>query len=49
MMIKAINSRTDHDLGALARLASEAGKENIFLAGDFMRRRVPKRGSGEKA
>jgi len=48
MMIKAINSRTDHDLASLARLASEAGKENIFLAGDFLRRRAPKRSSGEK-
>ena len=49
MMIKSINNRTDHDLGALARLAAEAGKENIFLAGDFLRRRLPKRGSGENS
>src|SRR5271157_1657644 len=43
MIIKAINSRSDHDLRTLAKLASEAGKENIFLAGDFLRQKPPKR------
>jgi mannose PTS system EIIA component len=48
MMIKAINSRGDHDLASLARLAAEAGKENIYLAGDFLRQRLAKRGAREK-
>jgi len=49
MLIKAINSRGDHDLASLAQLAAESGKENIFLAGDFLRRRLPKRKPGEKS
>jgi mannose PTS system EIIA component len=49
MVIKAINSRSDHDLRTLAKLASEAGKENIFLAGDFLRQRPVKRRSGEES
>jgi mannose PTS system EIIA component len=50
MVIKAINSRADHDLRTLARLASEAGKENIFLAGDFLRQRpAKKKANGESA
>jgi PTS system mannose-specific IIA component len=49
MLIKGINSRTDHDLASLAQLAAESGKENIFLAGDFLRRRLPKRNQGEKS
>jgi PTS system mannose-specific IIA component len=40
MLIKAINSRADNDLGSLAKLASEAGKENIYLAGDVLRQRL---------
>ncbi len=47
MVIKAINSRLDHDLASLAKLVSEAGKENIHLAGDFLRRRLSnKSGNG---
>jgi PTS system mannose-specific IIA component len=49
MMIKAINSRLDHDLGALAKNASEAGRENIFLAGDVLRQRISRKGAGEKS
>jgi PTS system mannose-specific IIA component len=49
MVIKAINSRSDHDLRTLAKLASEAGKENIFLAGDFLRQRPIKRRVGEES
>ena len=40
MIIKAINSRAEHDLASLARLAADAGKENIYLAGDILRRRL---------
>lgn len=39
MMIKAVNSRSDHDLCSLAKLASDAGKENIYLAGNVLRQR----------
>jgi PTS system mannose-specific IIA component len=49
MVIKAINSRSDHDLRTLAKLASEAGKENIFLAGDFLRQRPIRRRAGEES
>jgi len=49
MIIKAINSRSDHDLRTLAKLASEAGKENIFLAGDFLRQKPSKRKAGEES
>lgn len=49
MVIKAINSRRDHDLRALAKLAAEAGKESIFLAGDFLRQRLTKRKTAEKS
>jgi len=47
MIIKAINSRTEHDLGSLAKLASEAGKENIFLAGEVLRQRLGRRNGGK--
>jgi PTS system mannose-specific IIA component len=43
MLIKAINSRSDNDLGSLAKLTSEAGKENIYLAGDVLRQRLAAR------
>ncbi len=49
MVIKAINSRSDQDLRTLAKLASEAAKENIFLAGDFLRQRPPNRRAGEES
>jgi len=49
MMIKAINSRSDHGLGALAKIASEAGRDNIFLAGEVLRQRFSRKGAGEKS
>ena len=48
MIIKAVNSRNDSDLRTLAKLAAEAGKENIYLAGEFLRQRLSKRNAGEK-
>jgi mannose PTS system EIIA component len=48
MVIKAINSRMDQDLGSLARSAAEAGKESIFLAGEAFRQRVSRRKLSEK-
>ncbi|MEJ2717693.1 MAG: PTS sugar transporter subunit IIA [Deltaproteobacteria bacterium] len=47
MLIKAINSREEHDLGSLAKLASEAGKENIYLAGEVLRQRLSRRKTRE--
>jgi mannose PTS system EIIA component len=46
MLIKAINSRENHDVATLARLASEAGKENIYLAGDMLRQRLSRQQRG---
>ncbi|MFC1836429.1 PTS sugar transporter subunit IIA [Thermodesulfobacteriota bacterium] len=37
MMIKAVNARASSDLGTLAVQATEAGKENIYLASDVFR------------
>lgn len=48
MMIKAVNARTDHDLPSLARVASEAGKENIYRAEEVLRHRVGRRNSLEQ-
>jgi PTS system mannose-specific IIA component len=48
MLIKAINSRSDHDLSGLAKLAADSGKENIFLAGEVFRQRLSKKGTGDK-
>ncbi len=48
MIIKAVNSRNDSDLRTLAKLAADAGKENIYLAGEFLRQRLSKRNAGEK-
>ncbi|MBI5252108.1 MAG: PTS fructose transporter subunit IIA [Desulfomonile tiedjei] len=48
MIIKAVNSRKDSDLRTLAKLAAEAGKENIYLAGEFLRQRLSRRNAGEK-
>lgn len=42
MVIKSINSREDHDLTNLAKLACDAGKENIFRAGEILRARRPR-------
>lgn len=43
MIIKAVNSRDAHDVRSLAKEASEAGKENIYLAGDVLRQRMAKK------
>ncbi len=43
MLIKAVNARAQHDLASLARLAADAGKENIYLASDILRQRLAKR------
>lgn len=48
MLIKSINSRNDHDLTSLAKLACDAGKENIFRAGEILRQRRPRGGTPEK-
>jgi hypothetical protein len=48
MIIKAINSKGDYDLRSLAKIASEAGKENIYLASEFLRQRLKRRAGGEK-
>ncbi len=48
MMIKAINARAEHDLPALAKLASEAGKENIYRAEEVLRNRLSRRDSSDE-
>ncbi|HMK36362.1 MAG TPA: PTS fructose transporter subunit IIA [Desulfomonilaceae bacterium] len=48
MLIKAVNSRGNHDLSSLAKLTSDAGKENIYLAGEVLRQRLSRRNAGEK-
>jgi PTS system mannose-specific IIA component len=48
MILKAVNSRNDYDLVDLARMASDAGKESIYLAGELLRRRRLKKQSGGK-
>ncbi|MFH0823298.1 MAG: PTS sugar transporter subunit IIA [Pseudomonadota bacterium] len=40
MMIKAVNSRENHDLATLAKLTTDAGKESIYLAGELFRQRT---------
>lgn len=47
MLIKAINSRDDCDVASLAKAASDAGKESIFRAGEFLRQRLARRTSGD--
>lgn len=47
MLIKAINSRSDRDVASLAKAASDAGKESIFRAGEFLRQRLARRTTGE--
>jgi mannose PTS system EIIA component len=47
MIIKAINSRPENDLHSLAKLASEAAKENIYLAGELLRQRLRGQGTQE--
>jgi PTS system mannose-specific IIA component len=46
MIIKAVNSRYDHDVRSLASMTADAGKENIYLAGDVLRQRMGRRNSG---
>jgi len=46
MIIKAVNSRYDHDVRSLASAAAEAGKENIYLAGDMLRKRMARQSGG---
>ena len=48
MIITAINSKGDYDLRTLAKIASEAGKENIYLASEFLRQRLKRRAGVEK-
>lgn len=47
MLIKAINSRNDRDVASLAKAASDAGKESIFRAGEFLRQRLARRTTGD--
>jgi len=49
MLIKAINARENNDLRSLARAVVEAGKENIFLAGELLRTRLSRGNSGKDA
>jgi len=44
MLIKAINAREGNDLATLAKLAAEAGKENIYLAGSVFEERLARKG-----
>jgi len=44
MLIKAINAREGNDLTTLAKLAAEAGKENIYLAGSVLGERLARKG-----
>jgi PTS system mannose-specific IIA component len=46
MVIRAINSRGEHDLQGLSKAVSQSGKESIYLAGEVLRQRLPGR-SGE--
>ncbi|MFH1116012.1 MAG: PTS fructose transporter subunit IIA [Pseudomonadota bacterium] len=48
MMIKAINARAGHDLPSLAKLASEAGKENIYRAEEVLRTRLSRKDQGDE-
>jgi mannose PTS system EIIA component len=48
MILKAINSRSDYDLVDLARMASDAGKDSIYLAAELLRKRRLKKQSGGK-
>lgn len=47
MLIKAINAREGSDLATLAKLAAEAGKENIYLAGSVFAERLSRKGRSE--
>lgn len=48
MVVKAINDRENHDLQSLARLASDAGRENIYLAGEVLRNRLSPKDNASK-
>ena len=47
MLIKAINAREGNDLATLAKLAAEAGKENIYLAGSVFAERLSRKGRAD--
>jgi mannose PTS system EIIA component len=47
MVIKAINERPDRDLVSLAQATCEAGRDNIFRAGELLRQRTARRTAGE--
>lgn len=49
MFMKAVNSRADHDLSGLAKAASEAGKDSIYLAGEVLRERRTRKVGGGKS
>jgi PTS system mannose-specific IIA component len=40
MMVRAINSRVDHDLVSLSKVVSDSGRESIYLAGEVLRQRL---------
>ncbi|MEW6349838.1 MAG: PTS sugar transporter subunit IIA [Thermodesulfobacteriota bacterium] len=48
MIIKAVNHRNQCELGRLAEMVAESGKENIFRAGQILRKRLAKGNHGEK-
>lgn len=41
MLIRAINSRDEHDLQSLSKSVSQSGKDSIYLAGEVLRQRLP--------
>jgi PTS system mannose-specific IIA component len=47
MVVRAINSRGEHDLQSLSKVVSQAGKESIYLAGEVLRQRLPGRGGDD--
>jgi len=48
MIIKAINSRSDHNLDTLSTLVAEAGKENIYRASETLKHRQKRKAGGVK-
>ncbi len=46
MIVRAINSRGDHDLVSLSKVVSDSGRESIYLAGEVLRERLADKGSG---
>jgi len=43
MIVRAVNSRDEHNLRSLALAVSESGKESIYLAGEVFRKRSSKK------